>query len=256
MSVDEYHLAEFPFGWKAEYWDGHARISPRHNGVFVKVSIVPRKIESIAEIKPLSAINFEDLCELFYSAFADSPEFCDYTKAEIKRTAEKNIRYFYDGKRGIPQPQLSRVAVLAKRKKPFVGACLITKYKYGYKNEILFVRSALQNKGIGTALVAAVLNDLCESGETNLWSEYQICNAQSAAWHKKFGFSDEPDIMVARLRRAYLRGEIWRQTQLRNLEKAKEFEPLLKEVEAEFDRLVEIEKNDFEAAYSRWRNDF
>lgn len=256
MSIDEFHLAEFPFGWKDEYWDGHARISPRHNGVFVKVPVEPREIETIAEIKLLSAIGFDDLCKLFYTAFVNSAEFCDYKKSDVKRSAEKNIRNFYDGRRGIPQLELSRVAFSPKRKKPFVGACLITKYKYGYKNEILFVRPGLQNKGIGTALVSTVLNELHKSGETTLWSEYQICNEPSAAWHKKIGFIEEPDILVARLRRSYVRREIWRHTQLGNLERASEFESLLKNVEARLKLLEEIEQIDFKSAYSSWRNDF
>ncbi|MBC7797917.1 MAG: GNAT family N-acetyltransferase, partial [Pyrinomonadaceae bacterium] len=164
--------------------------------------------------------------------------------------------HFLDGKRGLPQLDLSRVAIIPKRKKPFVAACLVSRYKYGFKNEILFVRPQFQNRGIGTALVSNVINDLREIGETFLWSEYQICNEQSAKWHEKFGFVEEPDILVTRLRYHFLKCEIWRNEKLGCVAKTQKLKISLEKVEAELDVLAKLESSDFNAARSFWRYDF
>jgi hypothetical protein len=150
MTIEEYHLAEFPFGWKDEYCDGFAYISPREHGILMKIPVEKREVKlSAGEIRPASEATFEDLTKLFYASFVDSVEFCDYPKSEIKKQAEKNVRKFFNGRRGIPQLDLSRVIVVNEPEKQFVGACLISKYKYGYKNEILFVHQKRFRNGIG-----------------------------------------------------------------------------------------------------------
>jgi RimJ/RimL family protein N-acetyltransferase len=256
MTIEEFHLAEFPFGWKDEYCDGFAYFTPRKHGVLMKMPVEKRQINTSVEIQPISKVTVEELIELFYAAFVDSVEFCDYTKAEVRKRARSNIREFFAGERGIPQLELSQTVVLPGEKNNLIGACLISKYKYGFKNEILFVHPDCQNKGIGTGLVSSVLNDLHQRGEKVFWSEYHICNEQSATWHKKFGFVEEPDIMTAKFRRSFLRHEIWRNQELKNVEKVRELKPLLEKSEAEVERLAKIEEIDFDAAWLSWKYDY
>ncbi len=256
MTIDEFYTAEFPFGWKDEYCNGFAYISPREHGVLMKMPVEKRQVETFVEIYPVSKTNDKELSKLFYASFADSVEFCDYTKTEIKERAKRNIEKFFDGERGIPALELSRIAVLPDEKKSLIGACLISKYKYGFKNEILFVRPKFQNKGIGTALVSGVLNDLSKQGEKKFWSEYHICNEQSAAWHKKFGFVEETDIMTAKFRRVFLRREVWRFEKLGKAQKVEELKPLLEKAEAEVEILEKVQEKDFGAAWLSWKYDY
>lgn len=253
MTVEEFEVADFPFGWKDEYCDGFAYFTPREHGVLMKIDLEERKIETSIEIQSISEASLTDLTELFYDSFVDSVEFYGLKKSEIRSESERNIKSFFNGERGIPQIELCRIA---KKEKKLIGACLIAKYKYGFKNEILFVDSAQQRKGIGTALVTDILNNLHKKKEEIFWSEYHICNELSANWHKRFGFMEEPDIMTAKFRRSYLRHQVWRNEKLGNLEKVEELKLLLKQAESEVDRLEKIEEEDFDAAWLRWKYDF
>lgn len=255
MTVEEFENAEFPFGWKDEYCDGFAYLTPREHGVLMKISVERRPAETFAEIRPIAEVDRRELIELFYVSFVESVEFCDYSKSEIKKLAARNVRLFFDGKRGAPSLELSRCAVLPEDER-LIGACLVSRYTYGYKNEILFVRPEFQKKGVGTALVSGVLNELDAMSEKIFWSEYHICNLQSRTWHEKFGFAEVTDILTAKLRRNHRRRAFWRSEQLGDAQRAAELKPLVKEAESEVERLKKIEDEDFDAAWLRWKYDY
>ena len=118
------------------------------------------------------------------------------------------------------------------------------------------LRFELQSQGVGTALAANLLNELHDIGEKVLWSEHHICNTQSERWHKKFGFEEVTDIMTAKFRRNFYRHEVWRREQLKIIEKIDEFKFCLSQVESEVERLEAIEKEDFGAAWLRWKYDY
>ncbi|MCY7347987.1 MAG: GNAT family N-acetyltransferase [Pyrinomonadaceae bacterium] len=256
MTVDEFELAEYPFGWKDEYCDGFAYYTPRDHGVLMKISVESRVVENSVEIKPASETTIEKLVKLFYESFVDSVEFCNLSKKRIKERAAENVEDYFEGRRGIPVSELSRIAVTPDNKQNLIGACLVSKYKYGYKNEIIFVSPAFQKRGVGTSLAANLLNELHEIGEKVLWSEHHICNIQSERWHKKFGFEEVTDIMTAKFRRNFYRHEVWRGEQLTITEKINELKSNLSKAETEVERLEAIEKDDFSAAWLRWKYDF
>lgn len=257
MTYEEFDLMEQKFGWKHEYWDGHAHISPRRNGVMMKIPIEKHFVETDFEIKPVKESFSDELIETFYAAFVDSPEYCNYKRRDVKKSAKKNIALFFDGGRGIPQLAFSRAAFVPDQKSKIAGAMLISKYKYGYKDEILFVLPEFQRNGIGTNLAASVINALAtETDEQFFWSEYQICNAKSAAWHTKFGFIEQTDIMTAKFRWRYFQHEVWRNEELGNLQKAAELKPLLEKAESEVEHLEKIQDEDFDAAWMSWRYDY
>ncbi len=253
MTIEEFEICEVPFGWKNEYFDGFAYITPRSHGVMMKVPVEKRNVNSFVEIKPISEVSFDELCRLFYDSFVESVEYLNRTKPEVKREAKKEIANFFNGKRGIPQLELCKVAVLDEKN---VGACLVSKYKFGYKNEIIFVHPKYQHKNIGSALVADVLNDLDKLNEKVFWSEHHICNELSASWHRKFGFIEETDIMTAKFRVNYYRHEVYRNKKLNDKIRLKVLKPLLKKAEKEVERLQKIEDEDFQAAWMSWKYDF
>jgi GNAT superfamily N-acetyltransferase len=253
MSIEEFEVCEVPFGWKDEYCDGFAYITPRQHGVMMKMPVERRNVETPAEIKPISEVSHGELSELFYQSFVDSVEYLNRTESEIRRNAAREIRNFFKGKRGIPQIKLSRIAILDFK---LVGACLVSKYKFGYKNEIIFVPPNYQRKNIGNALAASVLNNLYELGEKIFWSEHHICNELSANWHRKFGFAEETDIMTARFRLNFYRHEFYRNEKSGNEAKLKELKPLLGDAKRAVERLQKVEDENFQAAWLSWRYDF
>ena len=65
--------------------------------------------------------------------------------------------------------------------------------------DMLFVRPEWHRKGIATAMVAAALNTLHSSGVRTLASQYVLGNEESRAWHQRFGFVEETDLLLVRL---------------------------------------------------------
>lgn len=256
MTIEEFELAPYPFGWKDEYCDGFAYYTPREHGVLMKIAVENQNIKSSVKIKPISETTVEKINKLFYDSFVNSVEFYNQTKRQIKESAVKNVNNYFEGNRGIPVADLSRVAFALNDKRNLIGACLVSKYKYGYKNEIIFVAPENQNQGIGTNLAANLLNELHKIGEKVLWSEHHICNVQSERWHKKFGFEEVTDIMTAKFRRNFYRHEVWRRERLQIIEGLDDFKIKLNEAEKEFERLETIEEKDFGAAWLRWKYDY
>lgn len=253
MTFEEFEMYEVPFGWKDEYFNGFAYITPREHGVMMKIAVEKRELDNLIEIKPVSEVSLEHLSKLFYDSFVNSVEYLGQTKYGIKKSSVREINNFFNGERGVPQLDLCKIAVLESK---IIGACLISKYKYGFKNEILCIHPKYQRKSIATDLVSSVLNDLDILDEKVFWSEHHICNELSANWHRKFGFVEEPDIMTAKFRLNFYRNEIYRHKKLKNKARLKELNPLLKQAEKEVRRLRKIEYKDFSAAWLSWKYDF
>lgn len=220
MTFEEFERREWRFGWKHEYWDGHAHITPRHNLVTVRAKIEPRD----AACRP-EGMNLREPCrtdepaliEAFLDAFADGVEYCDQQLEQIAAAAQKNIRDFFAGVRGTPH-SASRLAVAAadasQPATPIVGAALLATRSDGPVLDLLLVRPQWQRRGLATALVTAAITELHLAGEQSLRSAHHICNDGSAAWHQRFGFVEEPDLSLARLRRSYFQHELWRIKQI------------------------------------------
>ncbi len=253
MTWEEFEVAEIPLGWKAEYWDGYAYITPREHGVMMKIAVEPSEIKNSVEIKPISATTSENLSKLFYSAFVKSIEYIGRTKYSVKKSSIKEIGSFFCSERGIPQLELSKVAF---SKDKLIGACLVSKYKYGFKDEILFVHPKHQRKGVGNALVSSVLNDLHKLGEKIFWSEHHISNELSASWHCKFGFVEVTDLLTLQYRRRYFKHEIYRQKHFENFENIPQMEAKLKDVESEIERIEKLEKEEYREARGTWKYDY
>lgn len=217
MTIEEFSLAEVPIGWKDEYFNGYAYITPRQHGVMMKIRVEKREIVNPFEIKPVAETKKIELSALFYESFVDSVEYLGYSKSEVKKESVKEINNFFKGNRGIPQLDLCKITVLENK---LIGACLVSKYKYGFKDEIIFVHPKHQRKGVGNALISHVLNDLHQRGEEFFWSEHHICNELSASWHKKFGFVEVTDFMTLKYRQNYYNHEIYRNEHFGNKEKS------------------------------------
>ncbi len=193
-------------GWKHEYWDGVAHITPRSRFAVVRIDVHPRAFRSPLELRTVAAADEMSLTSAYVDAFRDTVEYCDWEEDAITRSADKNVQGYCAGRRGEP---LFACSFLARDPTPqdeteaVVGAALLVRTEDEHPMlDMLFIRSRWQRRGVATALLSRCLEELHRRGEPILRSRYHLANDASQAWHCKFGFTEEPDLSLAQL---YLR---------------------------------------------------
>jgi GNAT superfamily N-acetyltransferase len=183
------------------------------------------------------------LIAAYIAAYSDTIDFCDWEADRIEAAAQKDIPGFFAGKRGTPLPA-SCVAIVSHPEtgnEYLVGAALIVaQEEQAPLLEMLFVLPGWHGKGIATALAATALNSLHRSGVETLASRYVLGNEKSRAWHQRFGFVEEPDVMLARLYYRYAQHELQRRQQIGDLTE-KDREVLTVECERWNTRVEELE---------------
>ncbi|SEA67292.1 Acetyltransferase (GNAT) family protein [Thiothrix caldifontis] len=212
MTVDEYHLMEQPFGYKVEYWDDHAVITPRENHVVTQLRVVARVVSPACRLVALDTSRQQEMAETFFAAFHDTVEFCDWNESHIREFADRSISGYFAGKRGVPHP--ASVMALAQDGSIIGLALLLTDEAGDVCLDLLCVVPAYQRQKIATSMVATAVNQLSVLGVETLSSVYHICNESSRDWHHRFGFVDVYDQMYIRLKYAWYRNEVWRRDKL------------------------------------------
>ncbi len=212
MTVEEYHLMEQPFGYKVEYWDDHAVITPRENHVTTQLAVVARGVPSICRLVALDPSRQPEMAETFFDAFHDTVEFCDWNESHIREFADRSISDYFAGKRGVPHP--ASVLALAQDGSIIGLALLLTDETGDVCLDLLCVVPAYQRQEIATSMVATAVNQLSVLGVETFSSAYHICNESSRDWHHRFDFVDVYDQMYIRLKYAWYRNEVWRRDKL------------------------------------------
>lgn len=219
MSVEEFELLPMRPGWKYEYGDGRAHITPREHGVVVAMSVTERRVNKSLVLRRATSADAPELTSAFLEAFIDSVEYCDWKAEKISDAADKAIQSHFAGERGKPH-LASRVAMGFDRERgcdSIVGAALLAHAPRYSILDLLFVRPAWQRRGIATALLTDAMSELHDGGEAILKSAYHSANEVSMNWHNRFGFVEEPDLMRARLYSSAARHELWRREKLGGL---------------------------------------
>ncbi len=213
MSFEAYEVMERPFGWKVEYWDGHARLSPRSIGVTTKINLTPRNFSHHHTLIPVRPDYHDQMMAGYLETFSASVEFCGWPSASIAESAARDISNYFSGKRG--EPLSASVLALAPGSQELAGlALLIHRPNYGAYMDLLYVRPAFQRQGAGTAMLNWAIADLITAGFPTLSSAYHVCNEPSRLWHHRHGFEDEPDWYYARMKVGWYDMEIARRNKL------------------------------------------
>jgi GNAT superfamily N-acetyltransferase len=216
MSFDAFELLPWKPGWKYEYWDGIAHITPRHKTVTVRAGVRPRSVPAGRRIRVVHPDDEPRLAEVYVAAFEDTMDYCDYDKSAIAGSALTTITSFFAGKRGDPL-ETSRVEL--DEQGAITGAALLVgENEQPPLLDMLFVAPSRQRDGVATALVAAASNVLHEAGERFLDSRFMLGNEPSEAWHRRFGFVELPDLSLARLRYRSKQHELWCRERTEGLE--------------------------------------
>jgi hypothetical protein len=213
MSFAEWEILERPFGWKAEYWDGQAHLTPRDVGVTTRIDLSPRSLQQNHALVPVHPSYTEQMIAGYFETFVDSVEFCNWPVEEVQDSAKKSINRYFAGKKGEALP--ASVIALDPNSQKLAGLALfVLKREQKPHLELLYIRPPFQRTGMATEMVACGMNCLIESDFQELFSAYHICNKESRLWHHKFGFQDIYDPFYIRLRSAWLNQEIWRREKL------------------------------------------
>lgn len=195
MTIDEFHVMPRKLGWKHEYWNGQAHITPSYSGVVTAtMSVQPRPVMPTCTVRSIVEADTPGLYTAYVAGFEDTIDYCDWQLAAIQSAAEETLAGYFAGQRGKPlaasQVALDQAAV--------IGAVFIVEKKDGQPFlDLLFVMPQWHRKGVATTLVAAAINQLAAAGYHTFTSRFWLGNEESRAWHHRFGFVDEPNQFLA-----------------------------------------------------------
>ena len=204
-------------GWKYEYINGIARVSPRHVVVPLRADVTPRAVDPAGlHLRPVVPADAPALARAFHEGFRETVEYCDWPDARIRQSGEDAVRTFFAGKRGTFHPA-SRLLLDLDQPCMVIGAALIIQKPGGPFLDMLFIRPPWQRHGLAAALAGAAMNQLHALGETHLGSALDLANEPSRRWHRKFGFVEQPSFALARVRAHAARHELWRRQEIGGL---------------------------------------
>ena len=255
MPYEEWDLLPYQLGWKYEYWDACAHITPNHQTAVTVVEVTPRPVCAPCELRPVRVEDEVPLLPIYLATFADNQAFCDYTEAKFHEAARQDLHDSFRGRRA-PFLPASRVAVNSDAEGPrLIGAALLSRdVSYGPVLDLIFVEPRWHKRGVATALAAQALNALALEGERTLTSTYQLANFTSQAWHRAFGFVELPDVQYARAYYRRAQQELHRFETRRDLV-AQDREALVAAVQYWRNQIEELERlateQGFSAAYPR-----
>jgi GNAT superfamily N-acetyltransferase len=213
MSYEDFDVMERPFGWKVEYWEGHAHLTPRGMGVKTKINLVPRQFSPTHPIVPVTPDDRDRILAGYFEAFSPSVEFCGWPTEDIQNCAEKDIGKYFAGTRG--QPLSASAIALAPDSQTLIGLLLVSQRSpEDAFMDLLYVRPEFQRQGVATAMLHWVIDRLIALGFQTLASRYHVCNDGSRRWHHGHGFEDEYDRYYIQMKIGWCRSEIWRREKL------------------------------------------
>jgi Acetyltransferase (GNAT) family len=161
ISFAEFELMPQPFGWKVEYYNDKAHLTPRENVIKTNLSIQKTVIKTDYLMQAVDLQYKPIMIDGFYQAFRDSVEFCDWKKQDIQKHAEQNINDYFAAKRG--QPLTQSVMVLEPKTEQLIGLALfVVTRKQRYKLDLLLVKPDYQRQGLATAMVSYATSQLYE----------------------------------------------------------------------------------------------
>lgn len=260
MTREEFDLLPIELGWKCEYSGGKAHFTPTDHIAYANIAVEPRSYCSPIPMRPVTIEDQDSLIECFTNAFHDTIEYCDFDRRRTADSARRLLRDFFNGKRGKPL-QASRLALVPVdgSAAPIVaGGALVLEHKGDSAMlDLLFVIPSYRKRGLATALVQAAITDLHSIGKTNLVTRYHLGNAASRAWHARFGFVEEPDLILARLYLASTQQEYLRGRQLGELSEIEQHRLLAKceQLQEQVENLETAGRKDgMEGAFAAWRH--
>lgn len=222
MTFEAFRTMPHRLGWKHEYWDGMARLSPawtanltlayplRHHRYWRSRNSPPVPLGGL-HIRRVRPADFDGLLQLHLVAFDDAVEYAGYPEDVYRDRTAVHIETFFGGpafgrsRRGDPPgiPEHSFVAV-DPMADDLAAALLVRNDRDLFDDERyptiapVMVRSRYRRRFLATALFTAAADSLAATaGVDELRSHCQLSNTASIAWHRRVGFCEVPTSHVA-----------------------------------------------------------
>lgn len=195
MTIDEFHVMPHKLGWKHEYWNGQAHITPSYSGIVTAaLPVQPRPVTPACTVRSVVEADMAGLYAAYVAAFEDTIDYCDWQLAAIQSAAQETLTGYFAEQRGKPLPATQ----VALHDTEMIGAAFIVEKKNGQPFlDLLFVVPQWHRKGIAITLVGTALNELAAAGYHTFTSRFWLGNEESRTWHHRFGFVDEPNQFLA-----------------------------------------------------------
>ncbi|KAA1259498.1 Acetyltransferase (GNAT) family protein [Rubripirellula obstinata] len=207
MSIDDFRVMPHRLGWKHEYWDGMARLSPSHGAVakfelrFNQTPPASSTSKSTYDIRGVGDVDRESLVQLHINAFDDSIEFAGYSDAAFEKEQRRSMSAFF-----APENSTRRRRGLAKHSfavvdgNDSVAAIFIRETPDGLAVEPILVHPRYHRKGLASALFWQSCRALASEGVKVLRSSCHLGNHASMKWHLAMGFRETPNVTAASAR--------------------------------------------------------
>ena len=197
IQPEEFERLPHRLGWKHEYWDGKARLSPnmcslaafkRSTSVCEPASTTALPFQSLRLLEPQHE---SDLVTLFLDAFENGVEYCGYPDEGFLDAARKSVRSASNNSSG------------AWDNNQLIGACVIRSERGHAMLSPIMVSPRHQRQGIGRLLLRESLRRLNLSGISELCSFCHLGNEASMNWHLQNGFEEIPTYFATSARRLH-----------------------------------------------------
>ena len=209
MTIEDFHLMPWELGWKHEYFDGMAHVTPSMVCVDCVLEVGPMPAFAEECIRPVGPSWMAALVEGFGDAFQGSAEYSGWPQDAFDESVRDSIEGHFSGKYGAPSPA-SQAAFSGR---DLIGAALVVVRRDRHCLQPLFVKPPWQRKGVATLLASAVVDALHGMGEKRLFSSFLLANESSRCWHRQFGFRELPSELLTRHCLHHCRHELWRRQQ-------------------------------------------
>ena len=214
MTIDEFHLLPRRLGWKYEYFDGAAHVTPASVVVECVVDVVFRLLPHPYAVQAVGPDHRDSLIEAYRDAFEPTPDYLDWPPEAFSASAGTTIDGYFSGAYGAPSP----TSRLLLHEGEVVGAALVVVSRdERHCLKPVFVRSARQRRGVATALASSVICALHDLGQSALYSTFLLANEPSRSWHRRLGFVELPNELLTRYCLHHLKCNSWRLQKLGQL---------------------------------------
>lgn len=198
MPIESFHNLWRTPGFKYEYSHGRAEISVQQSAApivaerpSVILDVVAKAAPSLPDgvvVESAERSSVEELSELWYDTFAQTPDFYGYGVKDIQQEAKETLSPLFEGE----DRDLHPSSVVARRRGKLIGMLLVNRDKTRPLIEALGVEPYFQHRGVGKAMVREVAKRVREGEERLLCSGYLLANDKSAGWHHAVGFEEIP----------------------------------------------------------------
>lgn len=196
MSVTDYHVMPREPGWKYEYFDGQCHVTPSHTIVTGRLALELQALNANPDgvrLEPIVPEMIDALLEAAFDAFHDTIEYCDWEPHKIRQSLQGELEHLFAG----TKKQLLDASFAALEAERVIGAALSLQSPIGPELSLFFVARDWQRRGVGRALLKAVIERLHADGARDLHVLWAAGNPASDAFYRKHGFEVLPDLFHA-----------------------------------------------------------